>query len=176
MPIEGLYVDRSGLGGDVTGTNKNRYHYKQAAPVETFGLTSRFMYKKFDFSFSARANLGNYVYNNFASARANYYNFYYSGYFANISKQVSSTNFKGVQYFSDLFVENASFLRMDNMSCGYNFGEILGQKLKARISFTVQNAFVITKYTGLDPEVDGGIDNNIYPRPRVFLLGVNLTF
>lgn len=73
-------------------------------------------------------------------------------------------------------MENASFFRMDNMSAGYNFAEVLGQKLKARLSFTVQNAFVITKYKGLDPEVEGGIDNNFYPRPRVFLLGLNLTF
>ena len=89
---------------------------------------------------------------------------------------VTNAPFLNPQYFSDIYVENASFFRMDNMSCGYNFGEILGQKLKARLSFTVQNAFIITKYKGLDPEVSGGVDNNIYPRPRVYLLGVNLTF
>jgi iron complex outermembrane receptor protein len=65
---------------------------------------------------------------------------------------------------------------MDNISLGYNFDELLDNKLKARLSLTVQNAFVITKYEGLDPELDGGIDNNIYPRPRTFLIGVNLTF
>jgi TonB-linked SusC/RagA family outer membrane protein len=177
MPIEGLYVDRSGLGGVVTSQESNKYHYKKPAPDQTIGLTSRLTYQKFDFSFSARANIGNYVYNNFASAQANYSSFYnQSGFFNNLPRFVKDAPFMNPQYFSDIYVENASFFRMDNMSAGYNFGEILGQKLKARLSFTVQNAFVITNYKGLDPEVSGGIDNNIYPRPRVFLLGVNLTF
>ena len=65
---------------------------------------------------------------------------------------------------------------MDNLSAGYNFEEVFTEKVKARLSFTVQNAFTITEYKGLDPEVDGGIDNNIYPRPRTFLLGLNVTF
>lgn len=177
FPIEGLYVDRSGLGGSVTGEIKNKYHYKKPAPNETIGLTSRFMYKKFDFSFSGRASIGNYVYNNVASENANYAGFYgQSGFFSNIPKQVNDTKFLNQQLFSDYYMENASFFRMDNMSVGYNFAQILGEKLKARLSFTVQNAFVITKYKGLDPEVDGGIDNNFYPRPRIFLVGLNLTF
>jgi len=177
MPIEGLYVDRSGLGGVVSSNEANKYHYKKPAPDQTIGISTRFAYKKFDFSFSGRANIGNYVYNNYASSQANYGNIYsQSGFFSNIPKQVANTGFKTFQYFSDYYIENASFFRMDNISCGYNFGEILGQKLKCRFSFTCQNAFVITKYKGLDPEVDGGIDNNVYPRPRVFLLGVNLTF
>jgi len=177
MPIEGLYVDRSGTGGVVSGNELNKYHYKKPAPDQNIGLTSRLSYKKFDFSFSARAEIGNYVYNNFASSQANYSSFYsQSGFFSNLPKQVESTKFINPQYFSDYYVENASFFRMDNMSLGYNFGEIMGQKLKARVSFTCQNAFVITNYKGLDPEVNGGIDNNVYPRPRVFLLGVNLTF
>jgi len=177
MPIEGLYVDRSGLGGVVTSNNANKYHYKQPAPDQTIGISSRFTYEKFDFSFAGRASIGNYVYNNYASSQASYGNLYsQSGFFSNIPKQVLNTGFKTLQYFSDYYVENASFFRMDNISLGYNFGEILGQKLKARLSFTCQNAFVITKYKGLDPEVANGIDNNVYPRPRVFLLGVNLTF
>jgi iron complex outermembrane receptor protein len=177
MPIEGLYVDRSGSGGVVTGNELNKYHYKKPAPDQTIGISSRFTYKKFDFAFAGRADIGNYVYNNFASSQANYSSFYsQSGFFSNLPKQVLNTNFINPQYFSDIYVENASFFRMDNISLGYNFGEILAQKLKARISFTCQNAFVITNYKGLDPEVAGGIDNNVYPRPRVFLLGVNLTF
>lgn len=177
MPIEGLYVDRSGSGGVVSSNEANKYHYKKPAPDQTFGINSRITYKKFDFSFSGRANVGNYVYNNYASSQANYSSFYsQSGFFSNLPKQVQSTNFINPQYFSDYYVENASFFRMDNMRVGYDFGEILGQKLKARLSFTAQNVFVITNYKGLDPEVDGGIDYNVYPRPRVFILGVNLTF
>ena len=72
--------------------------------------------------------------------------------------------------------ENASFFKMDNISLGYNVNPMAAGKLKARVSFTLQNAFFITKYNGLDPEVNGGIDTNLYPRPRVFMLGVNLTY
>lgn len=172
MPIEGLYVDRTGLGGTVTSNNLNKYHYKKPAPDYTLGINSRIAYKHMDFSFSGRANIGNYAYNNVASSALYSTVYNQSGFFNNIPKQSNNSKFTNTQYFSDLYVENASFFKMDNMSVGYNFEEYI----KARLSFTVQNVFTITKYNGLDPEVDGGIDNNFYPRPRVFVLGVNLTF
>jgi len=172
MPIEGLYVDRTGNGGTVTSNNLNKYHYKKPAPDVTIGINSRFGYKQFDFSFSGRANIGNYVYNNVASGALYSTVYNQSGFFNNIPTQVNNAKFTNTQYFSDFYIENASFFKMDNMSVGYNFEK----KLKARLSFTVQNVFTITKYHGLDPEVDGGIDNNFYPRPRVFVLGVNLSF
>ena len=172
MPIEGLYVDRTGNGGTITSNNLNKYHYKKPAPDVTLGINSRFSYKQIDFSFSGRANIGNYVYNNVASSALYTTVYNQSGFFNNIPTQVNNAKFTNTQYFSDFYVENASFFKMDNMSVGYNFEKTL----KARVSFTVQNVFTITKYHGLDPEVDGGIDNNFYPRPRVFVLGVNLTF
>lgn len=172
MPIEGLYVDRTGTGGTVTSNNLNKYHYKKPAPDYTLGINSRFAYKQFDFSFSGRANIGNYVYNNVASGALYTTVYNQSGFFNNLPTQVNNAKFTYTQYFSDFYIENASFFKMDNMSVGYNFEK----QLKARLSFTVQNVFTITKYKGLDPEVDGGIDNNFYPRPRVFVLGVNLTF
>jgi len=172
MPIEGLYVDRTGNGGTVTSNNLNKYHYKKPAPDVTLGINSRVAYKNMDFSFAGRANIGNYAYNNVASGALYSIVFNQSGFFNNIPKQVNNAKFTNTQYFSDLYIENASFFKMDNMSVGYNFDEYV----KARLSFTVQNVFTITKYNGLDPEVDGGIDNNFYPRPRVFVLGVNLTF
>jgi iron complex outermembrane receptor protein len=172
MPIEGLYVDRTGSGGTVTSNNLNKYHYKKPAPDYTLGINSRIAYKQFDFSFSGRANIGNYVYNNVASGALYSTVYNQSGFFNNVPKQINNAKFTNTQYFSDFYVENASFFKMDNISVGYNFEH----SLKARISFTVQNAFTITKYHGLDPEVDGGIDNNFYPRPRVYVLGVNLTF
>jgi len=172
MPIEGLYVDRTGTGGTVTSNNLNKYHYKKPAPDYTVGINSRFNYKQIDFSFSGRANIGNYVYNNVASGALYSTVYNQSGFYNNIPKQSNNSKFTNTQYFSDFYVENASFFKMDNMSVGYNFEK----SIKARLSFTVQNVFTITKYTGLDPEVDGGIDNNFYPRPRVFVLGVNLTF
>src|SRR5665648_550637 len=172
MPIEGLYVDRTGNGGTVTSNNLNKYHYKKPAPDVTLGINSRVAYKNMDFSFAGRANIGNYAYNYVASGALYSTVFNQSGFFNNIPKQVNNAKFTNTQYFSDLYIENASFFKMDNMSVGYNFD----QYVKARLSFTVQNVFTITKYNGLDPEVDGGIDNNFYPRPRVFVLGVNLTF
>jgi iron complex outermembrane receptor protein len=172
MPIEGLYVDRTGTGGTVTSNNLNKYHYKKPAPDYTLGINSRVAYKQFDFSFSGRANIGNYAYNNVASGALYSTVYNQSGFFNNIPKLVNNAKFTNTHYFSDFYVENASFFKMDNLSIGYNFDEFV----KTRLSFTVQNVFTITKYKGLDPEVDGGIDNNFYPRPRVFVLGVNLTF
>jgi iron complex outermembrane receptor protein len=175
MPIEGLYIDRSGEGGNVAGNEQNKYHYEKPAPDVVMGLSSSLKVKNFDASFSARVNLGNYVYNNVASEKANYNSLYnQSGFFNNLPTQVNNTKFNTPQYWSDFYVENASFLRLDNISVGYSFNELFNDKFDARFSFTVQNAFVITKYNGLDPEVANGIDNNLYPRSRNFVFGINI--
>lgn len=176
-PIEGLYVDKTGNGGNVAGDELNKFYVHKPAPDFLIGLASRVSYKNFDFSFSGRINLNNYVYNNNASSMALYQNLYnQSGFNSNILKDVEKTEFTTAQYWSDIYLENASFFRMDNMSLGYSFDQLLTEKLNGRIAFTVQNAFVITNYTGLDPEVSGGIDNNIYPRPTTYMLGLNLNF
>lgn len=177
MPIEGQYVNRSGINGAVTGSTASMYRYKSPAPVALMGISSRLSYKNFEFSFSGRVSLGNYVYNNVASSSGNYYNLYTSaGYLSNVISAVNKTKFETPQYFSDYYVENASFFRMDNIRIGYNFNNLLNNKLNLHVSATVQNAFVITKYTGLDPEINNGIDNNIYPRPRIFNLGISADF
>jgi len=185
MPIEGLYVDRSGDGPPVVGNSLNKYHYQRPAPDFLIGLNSRLTYKKIDFSFSSRLSIGNYVYNNVEAGYAYYNTVYTLQHFRNIPKSISNTEFVSQQQLSDYYVQDASFFKMDNMSIGYNFDRAFTDKLKARISFTVQNAFVITDYDGIDPELgpagEGvtqgfGIDNNIYPRPRTFLMGLNLTF
>ncbi len=176
MPIEGAYFDKTGSGGNVAGNNANKYYLHKPAPDYLIGISSNLRYKQIDFSFSARISLGNYVYNNNASNRALYQNLYnQSGFASNILSDVFKTNFRTAQYWSDFYLEDASFFRMDNMSLGYNFN-MPGKKLGGRVSFTVQNVFVITNYSGLDPEVDGGIDNNIYPRPRTYVLGLSLNF
>lgn len=177
MPIEGLYIDRSGKGGNIAGSDDNKFHYEKPAPDFVMGLTSSFRYKSFDAMVSARVNVGNYVYNNVASDRAVYASLYnQSGFFNNLPTQVNNTKFQNPQYWSDFYVENASFFRLDNISVGYNVDKLFTEKLNARFSFTVQNAIVVTKYKGLDPEVAGGIDNNFYPRARTFVLGVNVNF
>ena len=147
------------------------------APDFLIGLSSRARYKNFDFSFSGRFNIGNYVYNNNNSNMAVYANLYnQSGFNSNIPTDVEKTEFMNGQFWSDIYLENASFFRMDNMSLGYNFDKLLTEKLNGRIAFTVQNAFVVTNYSGLDPEVNGGIDDSIFPRPRTFVLGLSINF
>ncbi|HEY8937717.1 MAG TPA: TonB-dependent receptor [Cyclobacteriaceae bacterium] len=175
-PIEGLYVDRTGQGGTVTNNENNKYRYQKPSANILMGVNSRVNYKKFDFSFSGRISLGNYVYNNNLGSRAFYNRIYNLNFFSNVPSAINETKFVSQQTYSDYYVQNASFFKMDNMSLGYNMDKFFSEKIKARISLTAQNAFIITKYKGMDPEVDGGIDNNIYPRPRTFLLGVNLTF
>lgn len=185
MPIEGLYVDKTGEGGVVSGNELNKYYLTNPAPEYLIGVSSKVNYKGFDFSFSGRFNIGNYVYNNNASSKGLYQNLYnQSGYTANILTAVEETQFTNAQYWSDIYLENASFFRMDNITVGYSFDKILTEKLNGRVSFTVQNAFVVTDYSGLDPEINSGskegpnvgIDNSIYPRPRTYMLGLNLNF
>jgi len=173
-PIEGLYVDRNG-DGIINASDK--YRYKSPTPSVTFGFSSQAQYQNWDLSFTARAKVGNYVYNNVDSNYGTYSSMLVSqGYLNNVVSSIKNTNFYNAQYYSDYYIENASFLRLDNITLGYTFKQLKAQGLKVRVSGTVQNAFVITKYSGLDPEVYSGIDNNIYPRPRTFLLGLSLSF
>jgi len=134
-------------------------------------------YKNFDLGFNGRISLGNYVYNNVASNYGSYSELYKSvGYLANLHRSILTTKFANPQYLSDYYMENGSFLRLDNMTLGYNFENLAGSNGRLRVYSTVQNLFVITKYSGLDPEVSGGIDNTVYPRPRTFMFGVSLEF
>ena len=173
-PVEGLYVDESGEGGGVNGDNADKYIYHNPVADFLLGLSARFEYRNFDFSASARGSIGNYVYNQIA-AGASYDQMQQIGYWKNFTRALDETDFVKRQFTSDYFVENASFLKLDNVSAGYNFGKLFGT-VGARVSFTVQNALILTKYSGLDPEVPGGIDNNFYPRPRTFMLGIGLTY
>jgi iron complex outermembrane receptor protein len=156
------------------------YQYKGNNPEFFFGASSNLTYKKWNAGFVLRANVGNYMYNNVASSSGTLRNFLNPvGYINNGSRDYLTTGFSGNgsnYYLSDYYVQNASFLRMDNINIGYNVGKLFNNKANLRINANVQNAFIITKYKGLDPEVNGGIDNNFYPRPRTFVLGLNLNF
>ena len=110
---------------------------------------------------NVHSNLGNYI-----DGSKNYLN--------NLSDNYNESEFKNPQYLSDFYIYDASFVRCDNISIGYNFGKILKNRATLKLSAIVQNVFVISGYPGLDPEIAGGIDNNIYPRPRLFSLNVNL--
>jgi iron complex outermembrane receptor protein len=174
-PIEGLYVDRNG-DGEITTSDK--YYFKKPAPDFYFGISSNVSWKSWNFYFSGRANFGNYAYNNIQSENG-WLNAQYRSegpYIKNITSASSETNFETARYFSDYWIQNASFFRMDDITLSYTFKKLLEDRLDLRISATVNNAFVITQYDGIDPEIGSGIDNNVYPRSRIWMLGVNLVF
>lgn len=177
-PVQNTFVDRDGNGS--LGSGDRYYYYKPAADV-TMGLSSKLRYKNWDFGFSMRASLGNYVYNdNLAGS----YNtgagaIYTLGYLGNRMTDAVALGFNAPiteQVYSDLFVENASFLRMDNITLGYSFKNAFGTRLNGRVYGTVQNVFTVTKYSGVDPEVASGIDNSLYPRPFTTVVGVTLNY
>jgi iron complex outermembrane receptor protein len=174
-PIEGVYVDRSGNKGDIASNIFNKYHNHSPNADYLVGINSRLNYKNFDFSFSGRLSLGNYLYNN--GSNQTYASLYSNDiFFNNIRSSANKIGFEGAgEPWSDIYVQDASFFKMDNISIGYTFDQLV-KGLDARIGFNVQNAFIITNYEGLDPEVQGGIDNNVYPRPRTFLFSLNLNF
>jgi iron complex outermembrane receptor protein len=173
-PIEGLYEDLSKEGGTVNGDNNDKYIYHNPVADYLVGLSFSFNYKNFDASASSRVSIGNYVYNQIA-AGSSYDQMNQIGYWKVYPKHLDNTQFVKRQFTSDYFVENASFFKLDNLSVGYTHDDIIG-KSKARLSFTIQNVFTITNYSGLDPEVSGGIDNNFYPRPRTFMFGIGFTY
>jgi TonB-linked SusC/RagA family outer membrane protein len=174
-PLEGVYVDRN---GDGVINSSDRYRYKSSRPNWILGGGANATYRGFNLAFTLRANLGNYAYNNVRSN--SFYDASTNGFLVNRNREVLSSGFTSAQYFSDYFIENASFLRMQNATLGYNFGELLKKGTNLGLSVAVQNVFVITNYKGLDPEVFNGtatgIDNTIYPRPRTFTVGLNLGF
>lgn len=178
-PLEGIYVDHNGDGKVGNDEDGDLVTYKKAAPDVLMGLTSQLTYKNWDFSFAMRASIGNYNYNNVQSNREAWGGsemFDNTGFLKNRVKSAWETDFNVERRLSSYYIQNASFLRMDNITLGYTFNKLFNENQMARVYFTVQNPFVITKYDGLDPEVNGGIDNNIYPRPRVFMLGLSLNF
>jgi TonB-dependent starch-binding outer membrane protein SusC len=176
-PVDGLFED---LNRDGIINEKDKYAYKQVDPTIFAGFNGTFTYKKFDMGFVMRGSFDNYVFNNVNSAtgvRNNILN--PLGFLGNGSTDVLKSGFSGGgdKYSnSDYYVQNASFLRMDNINFGYSVGRVFNNKAGLRVIGNIQNAFVITKYNGLDPEINGGIDTRLYPRPRVFVLGANLTF
>ena len=175
LPIEGGYAD---LNGDNIINGNDRYLYKNGNADVTMGLLSNMSYKNFDFSFNLRASLGNYVYNNVNSARAQFNLLENNAVASNLPRAVLQTGFNVTEdvILSDFYIENASFLKMDNITLGYTINSLFDGSASLRLSAGVQNVFIITGYSGLDPEVfNNGIDNTIYPRPRTFLVGANFS-
>ncbi|MGB5821984.1 MAG: TonB-dependent receptor [Saonia sp.] len=175
-PLEGVVRDRN---NDGVINDLDRRAFNQAAPLANFGLNSRFNYKQWDFSFSARASYGNYNYNGIDLNRGNFRNLNVGQDLRNVATSVLQSNFEDTNdriTFSDYYVRDASFIRMDNMTLGYTLDKLWNESSRMRIFGTMQNVFVITDYDGLDPEITNGIDNNVYPRPFVVQLGLSLDF
>ena len=174
-PLEGVFVDQN---ADGSINEQDMIPWKNASPDLYMGLSSQLSYKNWDFNFSVRGNIGNYAYNNIQSNReSKNTTFDPSGWLKNRVNSATYTNFDAVHYQSSYYIQDASFMKVDNVSLGYNFTHLLNQQQTGRIHFTVQNPLVVTNYSGLDPEfTNNGIDNNIYPHPRVFILGLNLNF
>jgi iron complex outermembrane receptor protein len=176
-PIESLFEDRN---RDGLINVDDLYRYKAPDPDVFLGAYSNASWKKWNAGFSLRANFGNYMYNNRFSNTGVQRNIIDPlGFLANGSSNLLETNFTGngdKYLLSDYYIANASFLRMDNINIGYNAGDIVRKNTNLRIGANVQNVFTITKYKGVDPEVSGGIDNNFYPRPRIFVINLNLDF
>ena len=171
-PVENAFVDRNGNGKIDEG---DRYLYKSPFAPVTMGFGTDLNYKNWDLNITTRANIGNYVYNNtqsrldqFGEITAN------SGFLRNIKANSNFQRHNDQSWLSDYYLENASFFKLDNITLGYTFPHT--DKMYIRLYGTVQNVLTITKYSGLDPEVYGGIDNNFYPRPQTYLLGLNVNF
>ncbi len=173
-PIEGLYVDRN---GDGQINSEDLYRYKKPQPDLFLGFNSFLTKGNLELSFAGRANVGNYVYNNVQSNGASFNNLYHpTGYLGNVHRVATELGFENPQYFSDHFVQDGSFLRLDHITLGYNLTEVIEKMSTLKVYLTIQNPLLITNYEGIDPEVFGGIDNNVYPRQRVVLFGLNAGF
>lgn len=172
-PVEGLYAD---LNGDGVVNGDDRYLYHSPAPDWMLGFSTSVRWKRLTLSTSLRANVGNYVYNGTAMSTGALNTMSYNSYqLNNLHSSFLDTRFTTRQYQSDYYVENASFLKMDNIQLSYNFGQIT-KWCSLNVSAMVQNVFTITKYSGVDPEVQSGIDSSVYPRPRIYSLTVGLDF
>jgi iron complex outermembrane receptor protein len=192
--LEGVFVDRNDDGLD---NDLDKYRYKNPAPNVTIGFTNNLSIKRFTFSFAGRANLGQYVYNNVQTDMGYLNRLYAPSYLSNINQSGVDLNVfdQANLTFSDHFVKKADFFRIDHFTLAYDLSHVFQKNVPLGISdvnadfgkrngfisyfnvyATIQNPFVVTSYDGLDPEITNGIDNNIYPRPRTFLVGVNVNF
>ena len=172
-PIEGAYAD---LNNDGEINESDLYRYHSPAPKYIMGLSTSLRYKQLTLGMSFRANIDNYVYNGMGMSTGAFETVSYNNsQLNNLNTSFLKTGFKTRQYLSDYYVENASFLKLDNLSLSYNVGKI-NKWASLTVSAMVQNVFTITGYSGTDPEVPNGMDNSFYPRPRTYSVSLGLQF
>ena len=172
-PIEGAYAD---LNNDGEINDADLYRYHSPAPKYIMGLSTSLRYKQLTLGMSFHANIDNYVYNGMGMSTGAFETVSYNNsQLNNLNTSFLKTGFKTRQYLSDYYVENASFLKLDNLSLSYNVGKI-NKWASLTVSAMVQNVFTITGYSGTDPEVPNGMDNSFYPRPRTYSVSLGLQF
>ncbi|SDZ91642.1 SusC/RagA family TonB-linked outer membrane protein [Psychroflexus halocasei] len=172
-PIEGVYVDRN---NDGVINDDDRYIKENPYADVLMGFNTNLSYKNWDLSVQSRVSLGNYAYNNVASANSYERKATENQILSNLHSDYFNTGFKNITQrglLSDYHIQDASFFRIDNVTLGYNFNSVSGNT-QFRVYGSVQNLLTVTDYDGIDPEISGGIDNNFYPRPRTFVLGLNV--
>ena len=179
-------ADRGGINAyeDINGdgriTTRDLVRYQQPAPRFILGLTSNLTSGNAYLNFTVRSYLGNYNYNNVSAGFNSYKGLFNANgnYFTNTTPLLGNeVAFADQQTLSDYFVQDASFVRMENITVGYSFPKLGGHEDRSLgLSFAVQNAFVLTSYKGIDPEVVDGIDGTVYPRSRTYTVGLSLGF
>ncbi len=174
-PLEGVFVDRNDDG--IVDEN-DLYFYHNADPSVTYGFSTKLQYKNWDFSVAGHGQGGNWIYNSVASnsAELSRARLFANAFLSNRTDYAFDTNWQTSKVLSDYYVQNGAFFRIDNITLGYSFENLFASRLGGRVYATVQNPFVFTKYKGLDPEISGGFDDNFYPRPVTYMLGLSLNF
>ncbi|SHI77041.1 iron complex outermembrane recepter protein [Mesonia phycicola] len=175
-PIEGAYVDRN---GDNIINDDDKYLAEDPYADITMGLNTNLNYKNWDLAIVSRASLGNYNYNNMASAKSYELRATENGILTNLHADYYNSSFQNLtdtNLQSDYYIQDASFFKLDNITLGYTINKVFSESSNLRIYGSAQNVLTITDYDGLDPEISGGIDNNFYPRPRLYSIGINLNF
>jgi iron complex outermembrane receptor protein len=174
QPIQNAVAD---LAADGVLNGSDRYIGKSPRPTTILGFGANATYGKLNLAFTLRSNIGGYVFNGVRSAA--YFGPSSNGTLGNLSTEILAsrlTSFNSLTAQSDYFLENGSFARLENVTVGYQFGSVLGKNSTLNLTAAAQNLFLLTNYSGLDPEISGGYDNNIYPRPRTFTLGLTYGF
>ena len=174
-PLENVFVD---VNEDGIINEEDLSKSKSAVPDWFMGFSTNLNYKRWSAGFVLRSSIGNYVYNNVYSSGGSLIRILGGYVLCNASTNYLETGFNGSSsdLLSDYYIQNASFLRMDNLTLGYDAGKLFNNSASLRITGGIQNVFVITKYKGIDPEISNGIDNDFYPRPRTYSLGLSLDF
>jgi len=175
-PLDGQYVKEDGT---ITTSEEDVNKYvtsKTSKAPYYYGLSTRLIYKDWDFGINGHGSFGNYVYNYVAASESLDDLYTANGTSGNILKSTLETRFTQQRLYTDYFLENGAFFRLDNITLGYTFKKLWNSSSSLRLSFSAQNIVTITGYSGLDPEIYSGIDKNVYQRPRVYMLGVNLNF